>query len=187
MAEQTLTKPKTIFLDPKYILTRVGLRLGQRVVDLGCGGGYFVLEAAREIGDDGISFGVDILQSALSAVASRARLYGLYNVRTVWSNAEVHGGAAQIIDQSIDLILMVQLLSQSQKHQEIFKEANRLAKQDGRIVIVDWRPEHGYRFGPLSKNCVTEAQVTSVASQHGWKSAERFEAGPYHYGLIFQR
>jgi len=96
MVEQTLSKPKTIFLDPKSILKTLKIQGGQRVVDLGCGGGYFVIEAAREVGDNGLVYGVDVLQTALSALSSRARLYGLFNIRTVWSNAEVHGGAQVI-------------------------------------------------------------------------------------------
>jgi ubiquinone/menaquinone biosynthesis C-methylase UbiE len=187
MTEQTLTKPKTIFLDPKTILGEVGLKEGQHVVDLGCGGGYFVLAAAREIGDNGIAYGVDVLQSALSAVASRARMYGLYNVRTVWSNAEVHGGAHTIKDESVDVVLMIQLLSQSKKHADIFKEALRMIKPDGSIVVVDWRPDHGYRFGPSAQNCVAPEQVTAAAGRYGWQATEAFSAGPYHFGLIFRQ
>lgn len=187
MAEQTLTKPKTIFLDPKAILGKVGLQEGQRVVDLGCGGGYFVLAAARAIGDDGVAYGVDVLQSALSAVASRARMYGLYNVRTVWSNAEVHGGAHTIKDRSVDVVLMIQLLSQSKKHADIFKEAGRMLKPDGAMVVVDWRPDHGYRFGPPIQHCVAPEQAAAMAERTGWQVTQTFSAGPYHFGLVFRQ
>jgi ubiquinone/menaquinone biosynthesis C-methylase UbiE len=187
MAEQTLTKPKTIFLDPKAILGKVGVTEGQHVVDLGCGGGYFVLAAARIVGDNGVVYGVDVLPSALSAVSSRARLYGLYNVRTVWSNAEVHGGAHTIKDHSVDVVLMIQLLSQSKKHADIFKEAWRMVKPDGAMVIVDWRPDHGYRFGPLASHCITPEQVIAATGQLGWQSAETVSVGPYHFGLMIRQ
>lgn len=180
-----LSKPKTIFLDPKAILSEIELKSGYRVADLGCGGGYFVLEAAREIGDQGIAYGVDILQSALSAVASRARLYGLFNVRTVWSNAEIPGGANQIKDHSLDAVLMVQLFSQSKRHQNIFTEATRLVKPTGQLLVVDWRPDHNYKFGPPSARCVAEDKIKDIASQHGWKCTKTFDAGPYHFGMVF--
>lgn len=187
MNKPALTEPKTIFLDPKLILRRVGLKTGQRVADLGCGGGYFVLEAAREVGDKGIAYGVDILQSALSAVASRARMYGLSNVETIWSDAEVLGGAKEIKDNSIDAVLMIQLLSQSHKHEVIFDEATRLVRRDGSILVVDWRPNHTYRFGPQANVCVPVEKVRQLASPAGWKCTSTFEAGPYHYGLIFKQ
>jgi ubiquinone/menaquinone biosynthesis C-methylase UbiE len=187
MIEQTLTKPKTIFLDPKSILKKVGIKSRQYVADLGCGGGYFILAAARAIGDDGIAYAVDVLPSALSAVASRARLYGLFNVRTVWSNVEVHGGAPTIKDHSVDTVLMIQLLSQSKKHEEIFKEATRMARDSGVVLVVDWRPGHGYRFGPPGQACLAPDKVKLVAQRYNWQCTEEFEAGPYHYGLIFKR
>ena len=182
-----LTKPKTIFLDPKAILRAVHLRAGDHVVDLGCGGGYFVLEAARQVGSDGLVFGVDILPSALSAVASRARLYNLFNVRTVWSNAEVHGGAHQIPDHSIDTVLMVQLLSQTNKRRPIIHEATRMAKDHATLLVVDWRPGHGYRFGPSVVHCLDERNVVSLAAADGWQPVKTFAAGPYHFGTILQR
>jgi len=187
MAEQAITKPKTIFLDPKWILKKLKIHGSQRVVDLGCGGGYFVLEAAREVGDEGLIYGVDVLQTALSALSSKARLYGLFNIRAVWSNAEVHGGAQAIKNGSVDHVLMIQLLSQSKKHEQIFKEASRMLKGGGKILIIDWRPDHGYRFGPAREKCVPSEAVKRLASQAYWASEDEFEAGPYHYGLIFRK
>ncbi len=187
MVEQTLSKPKTIFLDPKSILKRLKIQAGQRVVDLGCGGGYFVIEAAREVGDNGLVYGVDVLPTVLSALHSRARLYGLFNIRTVWSNAEVHGGARAIKDGSVDFVLMIQLMSQSRKHEQIFKEASRMLKNGGKILIVDWRSDHGYRFGPPKENCIGQELVKQLADRVYWATEGEFEAGPYHYGLIFRK
>ncbi len=50
---------------------------GRRVVDLGCGMGYFALAAAKLVGPDGRVHAVDIQQKSLDALGRRAEKAGL--------------------------------------------------------------------------------------------------------------
>lgn len=176
----------TAFLNAEAILKKVGVSAGNTVVDLGCGGGYFVLEAARLVGDEGVVFGVDVLKGALSAVGSKAILYGLANVKTVWADAEVYGGARRVRDSSADVVLLIQLLCQSKKHHNIFKETSRMVKQGGAVVVIDWKSQT-LEFAPRKEECVAAATVKQVAQSAGLTFQEEFIASPYHYGLIFKK
>lgn len=53
------------------------VRRGQRVLDLGCGMGFFALEAARRVGPDGRVIAVDIQQESLDRLKRRAARVGL--------------------------------------------------------------------------------------------------------------
>jgi len=179
-------KTRSAFLNPQKILKRAGVAYGTTVADLGCGGGYFILEAARMIGDDSTAYGIDVLKGVLSALDSKARMYGLTNVKTVWSDAEVYGGAREIPNGSVDTILLVQLLSESHKHDAIFKETVRMMKQHGRAVVVEWK-QGGSDFGPPSEKCVSPEHVKQITHAAGLKLVQEIDAGQYHYGLIFER
>jgi len=177
----------SMFLNPAKILNTVSINFGDKVADLGCGGaGYFVLQAAKMVGDKGVSYGVDILKSALSGLESRAKLDGLDNVVPVWSNAEIYGGARTIKSNTLDIALMVQLLSHSKKHREIFREAHRMLKKKGKAVVVDWE-KSDLSFGPTREKFVPADQIKEVAHENGFKFVKAFQASEYHYGLIFEK
>src|SRR3989338_11597175 len=94
-------------LDPEEIFKHIELKGGQRVADLGCGGaGHFVLPAAQKVGSLGTVYAVDILKSVLQTVASKARLEGVANVKTVWSNLELPG-ATKIPKESLDAAFLI--------------------------------------------------------------------------------
>ncbi len=182
-----LTQPEGhTFLNPTEVLKQVGLKVGQWVADLGCGGGYFVLPAARMVGDEGRVYGVDVLKTALSSLGSKVRLYNLTNVQLVWGNVEVYGGSKGIQDHSVDVVLLVQLLSQTAKRKEALKEADRIAKHNGQLVVVDWKSD-SLSFSPIKKNYIAPDEVKSLASASYLKFDREIEVGPYHYCLIFNK
>jgi SAM-dependent methyltransferase len=63
-----------------YLFDGLGLRPGDRVLDVGCGGGKTSLAAAREVGPDGMVVGADISQPLTQLALERAREAGAGNV-----------------------------------------------------------------------------------------------------------
>jgi tRNA A58 N-methylase Trm61 len=61
------------FVDPARIISQVEVTTGATVADFGCGSGYFSFAFAKAVGAEGKVFALDILPSALEAVASRAK------------------------------------------------------------------------------------------------------------------
>lgn len=176
-----------VFLNPEKILNIAELKLADTVADLGCGGaGYFILQAAKIIGPKGTAYGVDVLRSALSGLMSRAKLEGLNNVTPIWSNVEIYNGAKQIKNGSLDMALLINLLYQSKKHYEIFRETYRMLKKGGKVVVVDWRVSKA-GFGPKKDEFVDLEQIKTTTSDIGFKLTKTFVAGEYHFGLIFEK
>ncbi|MFA5051886.1 MAG: class I SAM-dependent methyltransferase [Patescibacteria group bacterium] len=176
----------TIFLNAKDILKKLDVSHGQVVADLGCGSGYFVIEASRLVGDAGRAYAIDVQKPALSTVESKAASYGLTNIVTVWSDAEVYGGARRIKNGSVDVMLLIQLFSQTHKHQEVFREAGRMTKHDGEIAVIDWRPDR-LTYGPPKARRLSTEQVKSLAMREGWKLSRELMVGSYHFGLVFKK
>ena len=174
------------FLNPEYILKKVGLISGQWVADLGCGGGYFVLPAARIVGDDGRVYGVDVLKTALSSVGSKARLFGLTNIHLVWANVEIFGGSKGIHDESVDMVLLTQLLSQSKKRKDIFKETDRILKKGGQLVVIDLKSDR-LPFGPHKKEHVTVEEIKMLVKDSFFKFEKEIKVGAYHFCLLFKK
>ncbi len=175
-----------ILLDPYFIFEQVGLGVGEKMADLGCGAaGHFVLPAAKIVGEQGTVYAVDLLKSVLEAVKSRARLEGVSNVKVVWSNLEIYG-ATDIKEGSLDLTLLANTLFQIPKREEVFREAVRLTKKGGRVVVLEWGLAAAPLGPPLDRR-LNKDVVRQMAAQNGMGEVKEFKAGPYHYGLVFSK
>lgn len=174
-------------LDPEYILDiELGLFPGATVADLGCGGAaYFTLQAARIVGDEGVVYAVDVLKEILSNVEVRAKIAGLTNVRTLWSNIEKYG-ATKINDSKMDFSFLVSVLFQNTDHGSIIKEAARITKTGGKILVIDWK-EGRFPMGPEPQHKVAPDRVRELSESVGLKEKKTFSAGQFHYGIVLEK
>lgn len=173
-------------LDAGQILKDIlQLKRGEMVGDLGAGGGLFLLEAARLVGDVGQVYAVDVVKNILSEIESKARLAGINNIKTIWSNLEIVG-ATKINEASLDANILVNVLYQSKKHYEILAESARLLKSNGRLLIVDWA-HNDLSFGPPPELIVEPAKIIQLCQQLDLNLVKEFKAGRYHFGLLFSK
>ncbi|PWB38852.1 MAG: hypothetical protein C3F02_02075 [Parcubacteria group bacterium] len=177
---------KSELLDAGAILRDV-LLVGPRHVvgDLGAGGGMFCISAARIVGPQGQVYAVDVMKHVLGDIESKARMTGLDNIKTVWSNLEMVG-ATKIKENMLDFALLINVLFQSKKHEEILTEAARLLKVGGKLLVIDWsdtRPG----FAPNSDRQVDPKKIIETAARFSLDLVREFKAGHYHFGLIFNK
>ncbi|MCB9803134.1 class I SAM-dependent methyltransferase [Candidatus Nomurabacteria bacterium] len=172
-------------LDAQYILTqKVKIQAGEVVADLGAGGAaYFTMQAAKIVGDQGQVYAVDVVKNVLSSIDSKAKMSGLYNVKTIWSNLEILG-ATKIPEASLDHAMLINILFQSQKKSEMITEAIRLLKPGGKLTIIDWS-DNTPGFAPPQNLQVNKEEVLQIAQNLSLSLEEEFVAGNYHFGLIF--
>lgn len=166
------------------VFDKVGLQEGQSVGDLGCGNlGYYAFSAAKVVGKSGLVYAVDILKPALDSVNIRIKHEGVENVKTVWSDLEMVG-ATKIPVNSLDVSFIHNVLFQSTKQDQIIKEAARLLKPGGKLMIVDWK-KIGAPFGPPVAERPDPELIKKYAAAIGLRLDQEFEAGQFHFGLIF--
>ena len=176
----------TELLDPVALLSRIGVRPGMHVADLGCGvTGHLIIPAARMVGKDGRAYAVDVQQSVLRAVESRAVSDGLGNVTTVWSDVE-RVGATRIPAATLDVVLVVNTLFLTPKRESVLREAARLLKSGGLVLVVEWKPI-ATAVGPALAQRISADTVRIAARSAGLTEREEFDAGQFHYGLVFAK
>ncbi len=170
-------------LDPRKILAKLDLREGMFVADMGCGAsGHFVYPSAEMVGEKGKIYAVDILRSVLSNIESKSKMQNFNNVIPVWSDIEIFGGAKEIADESCDAAILVNVHAKP----AMMKEALRALKNGGKLLLVDWKAV-ATPFGPPTKDRISAEEAKKRAAELGLKLAEEFEAGSYHWGLIYKK
>jgi len=174
------------FIKPEKVLDRVEISEGAQVADLGCGAGFFSLAAAKFVGNKGKVYAIDIQQSALSAVEDRAHLQGLEDIiKLVWADLEILG-STKIKDSSIDLAIVVDVLFQNDGPEKILKEAKRMTKSGGKVLIIDWKAKK-LPLGPLPNNRISEHKVKEAAASLGLELIDSWDPSPYHYSLVCKK
>lgn len=176
----------TELINPHTLLERVGLRAGMHAADLGCGvTGHFIVPAARVVGSEGKAYAVDIQKSALAATESRAKLDGITNITSVWADIE-RLGATRIPPASLDVAMIVNTLFLARDRNQMMAEAARLTKSGGIVLVVEWKTD-ATAVGPPAAQRIGKDVARAAAKVAGLTERAEFEAGPYHYGLIFTK
>ncbi len=150
--------------------------------DFGCGSGGWVISLAKRL-EQGLVYAIDIQEEPLSALESKMKLEGIQNVKKILSDIEIENGS-KVPVLSCDLVLMTNLLFQVEKKKEIFKEADRILKPRGKILVVDWKPE--VSLGP-EEGRISPEEVKELAGEFNLRLKKEFSAGDYHYGLVFEK
>lgn len=170
------------FFRPEKIIKEFDLKKGMKIADFGCGAGYFAVIMAKIVEEKGRVYALDVLSTSLESVRSKAKDEGLLNIETIRANLENLEGST-LKDESVDRVLMANILFQSSKKLEIIKEAKRITKKGEEIVIIEW--QESQIVGPPKKLIVDKNMIKKIAKEQGLKFKKEFPAGSHHWGMIF--
>ncbi len=109
------------------------LHEGERVLDLGSGGGIDVLLSARRVGPSGFAYGVDMTDEMLTLARANAARAGAENVEFLKGEIE----ALPLPDAAVDVVISNCVINLSVDKPAVLAEMFRVLVPGGRIGISD--------------------------------------------------
>jgi ubiquinone/menaquinone biosynthesis C-methylase UbiE len=153
------------------------LKKGEVVLDLGCGAGFDVFLASRKVGPSGKVYGVDMTEEMIQKAKNNAAKNNINNVEFLLGEIE----DLPLEDNSIDVIISNCVINLSPNKEQVFKEAKRVLKENGRLAISDILKEKEFPNEILSEldnysSCITGSikkdEVINILNSLGFQDIE---------------
>jgi arsenite methyltransferase len=149
---------------PDRVIAALEVRPGERVADIGAGGGYFTLRLAEAVGTDGIVYAVDTDHGLLEQLVETAEAHGLANVEPVYASDGLPS-----LPGPVDLAFASNAFHHLPDQPRYFAALIALLRPDGRVAIVEARGE-GF-FGRLLGHATPPAVIREQMEAAGYRLA----------------
>jgi ubiquinone/menaquinone biosynthesis C-methylase UbiE len=174
------------FLDSEKILKDIGIKKGDRFLDLGSGDGNFSIAASEAVGKDGIVYAFDIDQEAISRLEREIAEKKPTNIKA--SILDISKKLPLAVE-SITLAFMSNVLHGLVANGEAdstFKEIARVTASNGRLAVVEFKKQESPMGPPLSIR-LNPDDVEAIAERYGFTRESVKEAGRYHYAIVLMK
>lgn len=123
---------RRLIQNPKKIVGEY-IRKGNMVIDMGCGPGYFTIDMAKMVGENGMVTAVDLQEHMLLKVKRKAVKHG------VLDRMEFHQCESNIIglNRKVDFILAYYMIHETPNPKRILAELKDMLKTSGKLLIVE--------------------------------------------------
>lgn len=148
------------------LLESAGIRAGDAVLDIGCGKGQLMRDAAR-LARTGSALGIDLSGRMIEEARRRAEAAGVRNARCEQADAQVH----PFPDAAYDLVLSRTGTMFFGAPMAAFTNIARAVRPGGRLVIAVWQP--------LSENEWFSAFGTALAAGRDLPAPPPGAPGPF--------
>jgi ubiquinone/menaquinone biosynthesis C-methylase UbiE len=139
---------------PHPLITRARLREileprpGERLLEIGPGTGYYTLELAAWVGDQGAIEVLDIQQEMLDHTIRAARERGLWNVNPTRGDAQELGWD----EDSFDAAILITVLGEIPDQDAALREIARVLRPGGRLIVGElFGDPHMVTLGSLQR------------------------------------
>ncbi len=164
---------------PERVIESLSIAPGQRIADLGAGGGYFTFRLASAVGPTGAVYALDV-DPDMTAFLERSAAEGDHtNVEVLL----VDPAEPELPNTGLDLIFTCNTYHHLEERPAYFKRLKRYLSPEGRVAIIDHKPEGWFqRIFPHSSRSET---IRSEMEAAGYRLRSDYDYLPKQSFQVF--
>ena len=164
-------------LKPNELLkNNAGIVNGMISIDFGSGTGIFALPMADLVGNEGKVYAIDNSMEMLSYIRGKNPPT---NLTLLHSDVKQTGLNSRIAD----ICLLAFILHEINEPDSLIVEAFRLLKNDGKLIIIEWKADFNSP-GPPRKRRISKEQIMRFFSQTGLTLENYIDWSQNHYVAV---
>jgi SAM-dependent methyltransferase len=167
---------------PDLLLKALKLKSGDAVADIGAGTGYYSWRMAKEVGEKGLVYAVDIQEEMLDLLASKMAERKIANVKGVLGTVT----DPKLPAQAVDLVLMVDVYHEFDHPFEMMRAICQALKPGGRVAFVEFRAEDP-KVPIKEVHKMSEAQVRKEMAAQPLEWVETIATLPWQHIIVFRK
>jgi ubiquinone/menaquinone biosynthesis C-methylase UbiE len=164
------------------MLANLGVEPKMTICDMGCGNGFYTVQLAKMVGEDGTVLAVDVQPEMLSLLRENIDDQRIENVTPILGS--FHN--PRLPQEQVDMVLMVDVYHEFSHPEQMLKAIRESLKPNGVIVLVEFRAEDpDVPIKPEHK--MTKVQVEREMTANGFKFVKEYDKLPWQHMLFYGR
>ncbi len=164
---------------PERVVATLGIEAGDRVADIGAGGGYFTFLLADAVGDKGRVHAVDVDEQMTDYLKQRAEREGYGNVEVILGEYD----DPLLPDGTVGLVFLSNTYHHIEDASGYFARLRNDLGPGGRVAIVEYR--HGSWWVP-GKHWMDRETIERDMAEAGYRLEAGHDFLPRQNFLVFR-
>ena len=164
------------------MLANLGVKPGMTVCDMGCGNGFYALQLAKMVGEEGKVIGVDIQPEMLKLLRERAADAEITNVQPILGTV----ADPKLPTGEVDLILCVDVYHEFSHPEHMLAAMRQSLKPKGVVALLEYRSEDPKV--PIKRlHKMSKSQIMQEYPANGFKLVKQYDQLPWQHMMFFAR
>ena len=165
---------------PDQIIKAIGLKQGQTIADIGAGGGYFSLQFAEIVGDEGKVYAIDTDHEFLQFIKRNAEEKELNNIEIILAKDKL-----DLPENILDFVFMRNVTHHIPERVKYFRNLKRFLKPNGKIIIIEYKRDKIFTFRGLFRHYVPKETIIQEMKNAGYVLEKEFDFLPEQHFTIY--
>jgi ubiquinone/menaquinone biosynthesis C-methylase UbiE len=161
----------------------VGVKEGDRVLDVGAGPGYVSLALAARVGPAGQIVAVDRSADALAYLEKMQQERGIAQITRIACDA----ASLELPGRPADAALVTMVLHHTDSPPAILHKLYRLLRPGARLLIGEFHPDGPCEIGVKREHRIAPERIEAWCDEAGFEIVEYRRQTPEHYILLVER
>jgi ubiquinone/menaquinone biosynthesis C-methylase UbiE len=167
---------------PYEIIEHLNIKEGMVLGDIGSGGGFFVQEFSKKVGDKGLTYAIDVNQKSLDYIEKNLKKETVRNVKTFKANPN----NIDLPEKSFDLFFLRNVFHHLPPQVKYFKNLKKLLKENGKIAIIDYN-RRKLSFTGLFGHYTPDNVLLEIMDEAGLYPIEKYDFLPDQLFMVFTK